>query len=100
MTTATRDEVLRAVGEVAHMAALTDTLLFSVFARISDCPGAVAKTIYYRSDSMHQRADLVVAVAKVMCSAEVLAHIQQMKKLAVEAHQHRHKIAHSMVSEN
>ncbi len=98
-TTATRDEFLRAVGEVAHLAAWTDTLLFSVFARVSDCPGAVAKAVYYLSDSMHQKARLVNAVARATCSPAAIGCIEKIGKYAEDAHRHRQKIAHSMVAE-
>lgn len=92
------DEYFTAAGQILQAAASADTLLFSAFTILSQCPSPLNRAVYYSIESLNARKTLVQRTVEVRKDRDELMDIaMEIARQAQTAAKKRNEIAHAMI---
>jgi hypothetical protein len=91
------DHHLMMVGKLVNNAALCDAFLFSAFKIISGCTQEIAIAIYYSSESLPAKKNLVKRILKAIKDKEKEKIINRISFAAEKANNQRNELSHALL---
>lgn len=91
------DEHLMMVGKLVNNAAVCDAILFSAFKVISGCEVKIAKAIYFESESLPAKKNVVNRILIAINDKAETEIVGRIMDGTVASHTQRHEVSHALL---
>lgn len=85
------------VGKLVNNAAVCDAILFSAFKIISGCDGKIASAIYFSSESLPAKKNIVTRVLKAIDDASETEIVNRIMAGTTASHTPRNELSHALL---
>ena len=92
-----QDHYLKRVGELVNNAALCDAILFSAFKVLSGCEGEIAIAIYFASESLSSKKNIITRIRKAVGDDVDKEIIQRLFSAVEKAQNQRNELSHALL---
>jgi hypothetical protein len=83
------------VGKLVNNAAVCDAILFSTFKIISGCDGKIANAIYFASESLPAKKNIVRRILDAVGDSNETVIVGRIMEGATAAHTQRNEVSHA-----
>ena len=83
------------VGRLVNNAAVCDVILFSAFKVISGCDSEIAKAIYFASESLNSKKNVVKRILTVIANSEETEIVGRIMDATTSSHTQRNEVSHA-----
>jgi hypothetical protein len=91
------DKHLMTAGMLINNAAVCDAILFSAFKIISGCDEKIAKAIYFASESLPAKRNIVKRILEVIGDANESAIVGRIMDGVTTSHNQRNEVSHALL---
>lgn len=91
------DEHLMMVGKLVNNAAVCDAILFSAFKVISGCDGNIASAIYFASESLPAKKNVVRRILAALNDKSETEIVGRIMDGATDSHPQRNEVSHALL---
>ena len=91
------DEHLMMVGKLVNNAAVCDAILFSSFKVISGCDGKIANAIYFASESLPAKKNVVKRILTALDDKAETEIVGRIMDGATDSHTQRNEVSHALL---
>ena len=95
--TALIDAHLMMVGKLVNNAAVCDAILFSTFKLISGCGGEIAKAIYFASESLPSKKNVMKRILTALANPEETEIVGRIMDGTTDSHTQRNEVSHALL---
>lgn len=93
----TDEEYLATVGRLMHNAAFTDSLAFTAFRILSGCDVAIARAIYFNTESLQMRKKMLSRIVAIKGNESDRVLIDELFKAVQKSNNQRQRVSHSLL---
>ncbi len=91
------DQHLMMVGKLVNNAAVCDAILFSAFKVISGCDGEIAKAIYFASESLPSKKNVMKRILTAIAIPEETEIVGRIMDGTTDSHTQRNEVSHALL---
>ena len=91
------DQHLMTVGKLTNNAAVCDAILFNAFKIISGCEHPIAKAIYFATESLPSKKNIMTRVVGAIGSEPEAKIIQGLITAVEKSHAQRNELSHALL---
>ena len=96
-TAALIDHHLKMVGTLVNNAAVCDLMLFSAFKIISGCEDKIARAIYFSSETIQAKKNIIGRILKIACDQTETKIIQRIISATEKSQNQRNELSHALL---
>ncbi|MDO8778537.1 MAG: hypothetical protein Q7K57_59435 [Burkholderiaceae bacterium] len=96
-TTVLIDHHLKMVGTLVNNAAICDLVLFSAFKIISGCEGKIASAIYFSSETIQAKKNIIGRILKVIGDQTETKIVQRIISATEKSQNQRNELSHALL---
>ncbi len=85
------------VGKLVNNAAVCDVILFSAFKVISGCDGEIAKAIYFASESLHSKKNVMMRILTALANSDEKEIVVRIMDGTTASHTQRNEVSHALL---
>lgn len=85
------------VGKLVNNAAVCDAILFSTFKAISGCDGKIANAIYFASESLPAKRNVVKRILSVLGDPAETELVTRIMDGTTDSHTQRNEVSHALL---
>lgn len=91
------EQHLMMVGKLVNNAAVCDAILFSAFRVISGCNGKIAGAIYFASESLPAKKNVVKRILAALGDQAETEIVTRIMEATTDAHTQRNEVSHALL---
>lgn len=92
------DHHLMMVGKLVNIAARCDAILFSAFTIISGCKEKIASAIYFSSETLQAKKNIIGRILKVLGDETETKIIQRIISATEKSQKQRNQLSHALLT--